>query len=196
MSSAPVLQRAVERSGSRISVATLRRRLQVEVAPDADLLTIRVLDSTATGAAQLASAVAAAYDQVLAQQWRESFRVRVRQLQNLQSALQARLAQAEGELARNPNDSRLRAQCRALTDQDREILTQLRVLERGRPGLVWERAAVPKQPTISPSPGRAMAIGMLLGLLAAAVLVWWRTRRQGPTSRSSAPEQEPELPPA
>ena len=196
MSSAPVLQRAVERSGSRISVATLRRRLQVEVAPDADLLTIRVLDSTATGAAQLASAVAAAYDQVLAQQWRESFRVRVRQLQNLQSALQARLAQAEGELARNPNDSRLRAQCRALTDQDREILTQLRVLERGRPGLVWERAAVPKQPTISPSPGRAMAIGMLLGLLAAAVLVWWRTRRQGPTSRSSAPEQGPELPPA
>jgi capsular polysaccharide biosynthesis protein len=171
ISSAHVLQRAVERSGSRISVASLRQRLQVEVAPDADVLTIRVLDSTARGAAQLADAVAAAYDQVLAQQWRESFRARVRQLQNLQGALQARLAQAEGELARNPNDSRLRAQCRALTDQDREILTQLRALERSRPGLVWERAAVPKQPAISPSPGREMVIGMLVGLLAAAVLV-------------------------
>jgi uncharacterized protein involved in exopolysaccharide biosynthesis len=194
--SAHVLQRAVERSGSRISVATLRQRLQVEVAPDADVLTIRVLDSTATGAAQLANAVAAAYHQVLAQQWRESLRARVRQLQNLQSALQARLAQAGDELARNPNDSHLQAQCRALTDQDREILTQLRALEHSRPGLAWEPAAVPKQPTISPSPGRAMVIGMLLGLLAAAVLVWWRTRRQGPTSRSSAPEQGPELPPA
>jgi capsular polysaccharide biosynthesis protein len=194
ISSSPVLARAVEWSGSRISVETLRQRLEVDAAAEADVLAIRVLDSTATGAAQLANAVAAAYDQVLAQQWRESFRARVRQLQDLQSALQARLAQAEGELARNPNDSRLRAQCKALTDQDREILRQLRALERSRPVLAWERAAVPKQPTMSPSPGRAMAIGMLLGLLAAAVLVWWLTRRQGPTSRSSAPEQGPELP--
>jgi uncharacterized protein involved in exopolysaccharide biosynthesis len=194
--SAHVLQRAVERSGSRISVATLRQRLQVEVAPDADVLTIRVLDSTARGAAQLANAVAAAYDQVLAQQWRASFRAGVRELQNAQRALQARLAQAEAELARNPNDSILQARCRALTEQDRAVQERLRALERSRPGLVWERAAAPKQPTISPSPGRAMVIGMLLGLLAAAVLVWWRTRRQGPTSRSSAPEQGPELPPA
>jgi hypothetical protein len=43
-------------------------------------------------------------------------------------------------------------------------------------------------------PGRTMAIGMLLGLLASAVLVWWRTRGQGPTSRSSAPEHGPEAP--
>jgi uncharacterized protein involved in exopolysaccharide biosynthesis len=54
-----------------------------------------------------------------------------------------------------------------------------------RPSVVWQRAAVPHQP-ISPGPGRAMAVGMLLGLLASAVLVWWLTRRQGPTSRSSA----------
>jgi uncharacterized protein involved in exopolysaccharide biosynthesis len=194
MRSLPMLARAVKLSGTRISVETLRQRLEVEVAPDADVLTIRVLDSTATGAAQLANAVAAAYDQVLAQQWRESFRARVRQLQNLQSALQARLAEAEGELARNPNDSRLQAQCKALTTQDREILTQLRALERSRPVLVWERAAVPKQPTMSPSLGRAMVTGMLLGLLVAAVLVWWLTRRQGPTSGSSASEPGPEMP--
>jgi uncharacterized protein involved in exopolysaccharide biosynthesis len=66
-------------------------------------------------------------------------------------------------------------------------------LERDRPVLAWERAAVPKQP-ISPSSGRTMVLGMLLGLLAAAVLVWWRTRRQGPTSSSSATEQGPEMP--
>jgi hypothetical protein len=62
-----------------------------------------------------------------------------------------------------------------------------------RPSVVWQRAAVPQQP-ITPGPGRAMAVGMLLGLLASAVLVWWRTRGQGPTSRSSAPEQGPEMP--
>jgi uncharacterized protein involved in exopolysaccharide biosynthesis len=185
MRSSPVLAHAVKLSGSRISAETLHQRLEVEVAKDADLLTIRVVDSTATGAAQLADAVAAAYDQFLARQ----HAIALRQLQDRQRALQARLAEAKGELARIPNDPRLRAERRALTNQDREVLTQLRALERSRPVLVWERAAVPEQPTISPSPGRAMMIGMLLGLLVAAVLVWWRTRRQGPTSRSSAPEQ-------
>jgi uncharacterized protein involved in exopolysaccharide biosynthesis len=177
MSSSSVLARAVKLSGSRISVETLRQRLEVDAAKDADLLTIRVVDPTATGAAQLADAVATAYDRVLVQQFGQA----VRQLHNRQSALKARLAEAEAELARNPNDPRLRAKCGALTDQDREVLRQLRALERSRPVLVRERAAVPKQP-ISPSPGRAMVIGMLLGLLTSAVLVWWRTRGQGPTS--------------
>jgi uncharacterized protein involved in exopolysaccharide biosynthesis len=96
MRSALVLQRAVKLSGSRISVETLRQRLEIDVAAEADVLTIRVVDSTATGAAQLADAVAVAYDQVFAQQWRESFRARVRRLQ---SALRARLAEMDAKLA-------------------------------------------------------------------------------------------------
>jgi uncharacterized protein involved in exopolysaccharide biosynthesis len=185
MSSSPVLARAVKLSGRRISVETLRQRLEVEAAKDADVLTIRVVDSTAKGATQLANAIPAAYEQVVARRSRE---VAAQLLRARSEQLQARLAEAEAELARNPSDARLQAECRALTDQDREVLRQLMALERDRPVLAWERAAVPQQP-ISPSPGRAMAVGMLLGLLAAAVLVWWRTHRQGPTSRSSAPEQ-------
>jgi uncharacterized protein involved in exopolysaccharide biosynthesis len=192
MRSAPVLQRTVKLTHNRISAETLRQRLEVDAAKDADVLTIRVVDSTATGAAQLADAVAAAYDQVVA---RRSHEVATQLLRARSEQLKTRLAEAEAELARNPNDRRLRAECRVLTDQDREVLEQLRALERSRPVLAWERAAVPKQP-ISPSPGRAMVIGMLLGLLAAAVLVWWLTRRQGPTSKSSAPEQAPETPPS
>jgi uncharacterized protein involved in exopolysaccharide biosynthesis len=191
MGSSPVLEGAVKLSRSRISVQTLRQRLEVDVAKDADVLTIRVLDSTATGAAQLADAVPAAYEQVVAHQSREA----VARLLRARSKLKTRLAEAQTELARNPTDPRLLAECRVLTGQDGEVLRQLRALERSRPVLVWERAAVPKQP-ISPNPGRAMAIGMLLGLLVAAVLVWWLTRRQGPTSRSSASEPGPEMPPA
>jgi capsular polysaccharide biosynthesis protein len=71
MRSAPVLERAVKLSGSRISAETLGQRLEVEAAKDADVLTIRVVDSTATGAAQLADAVAAAYDQVVARRSHE-----------------------------------------------------------------------------------------------------------------------------
>src|SRR5215213_8599231 len=66
--SAPVLERAVKLTGNRISAETLRQRLEVEAAQDADVLTIRVVDSTATGAARLADAVATAYDQFLARQ--------------------------------------------------------------------------------------------------------------------------------
>jgi uncharacterized protein involved in exopolysaccharide biosynthesis len=183
MSSSPVLEGAVKLSGSRISVETLRQRLEVDVAQNADVLTIRVLDSTAKGAAQLANAIPAAYEQVVARRSREV----AAQALRARSALKARLAEAQGELARNPNDARLREECRALTAQDREVQRQLRALERSRPELAWERATMPKQP-ISPNSARAMVIGILLGLLAAAVLVWWRTRRQGPTSNSSAPE--------
>jgi hypothetical protein len=49
MSSSPVLEGAVKLSGSRISVETLRQRLEVDAAKDADVLTIRVVDSTAKG---------------------------------------------------------------------------------------------------------------------------------------------------
>jgi uncharacterized protein involved in exopolysaccharide biosynthesis len=118
MRSAPVLERAVKLTGNRISAETLGQRLEVDPAKDIDLLTIRVLDSTARGATQLANAVVVAYNRQLG---------------------------AEGS--------------------HRLVLA--------------ERVIVSQRP-ISPSPGPLVAIGMLLGVLAAAVLVWWLTRRQGP----------------
>ena len=197
MSSSPVLARAVTLSGSRTSVETLRQRLEVDVAQDADVLTIRAVDSTARGAAQLTDAVTAAYQEVVADQLRDRSREVVRQLRDTRSRLQARLAEVDAELAGSPNDSRLRARRAATAAQLSAAQSRLVQVEamakRIRPSLVRERAAVPKQP-ITAGPGRAMAIGMLLGLLVSAVLVWWRTRRQGPTSRSSAPEQGPEMP--
>jgi len=197
MSSAPVLARAVTLSGSRISVETLGQRLEIDAAEDADVLTIRVVDSTARGAAQLTDAVTAAYEAVLAQQLREGFRATMSQLRDTRSRLQATLAEVDAELAASPNDSRLRAQRAATVGQLSAVQSRLLQVEaiakRIRPSLVRERAAVPNQP-ITPGPGRAIAIGMLLGLLASAVLVWWRTRGQGPPSGASASEQGPELP--
>ena len=188
MRSAPVLERAVKLSGSRISVETLGQRLEVDVAPDADVLTIRVVDSTARGAAQLANAVTITYQGVVARQFREVVR-------SVRSRLEARLVGIDAELADRPNDSRLRAQREAVAQQLKQSETDWRG-EVDRRLALLERAAVPKQP-IQPSPGRkmTMAIGMLLGLLASAALVWWCTRRQGPPSGASTPEQGPEMPP-
>ncbi len=197
MSSSPVLARAVTLSGSRISVETLGQRLEVEVAPDADVLTMRVVDSTARGAAQLTDAVTAAYQEVVANQLRDRSREVVGQLRDTRSRLQARSAEINAELARDPADPVLRARRGATAEQLSVVQSRLLQVEaiakRIRPSLVRERAAVSNQP-ITLGPGRAMAIGMLLGLLASAVLVWWRTRGQGPPSGASASEQGPELP--
>lgn len=186
-----VLEHAVELSGNRISAETLRQRLEVDVAPDADVVTIRVVDSTATGAAQLADAVPFAYDQVVA---RQRARMVAEQLRIMEARcpLLNTLANDVVEPADRPNPDRVGNKCDAATlaqlwDARRRLLLQLDAAE----GSLRERAAVPEQP-IQPRPRRSIAIGVLFGLLVATVLVWWLTRRQGPTS--SAPEQGPELP--
>jgi uncharacterized protein involved in exopolysaccharide biosynthesis len=191
-----ILAPAVTLSGNRISVETLRQRLEVEVAQDtdvevgqdADVVTVRVVDSTATGAAQLANAVSAVYEQLLAQQSRRM----VAQLEERLGQLEEMLGEIDSQLARNPNDPRLLADRAGLARRLSAIQEEIRAVASRRSS-VWQPAAVPRWP-ISPSPGRPMVIGMLVGLLAAAVLAWWHTRRQGPTSQSSTPEQGPELP--
>lgn len=186
--SSAVLERAVKLSGNRISAETLGQRLQVDVAQDADLVTIRVVDSTATGAAQLADSVTLAYDRIATQQSRK---VAAQLLRVRGEPLERSLAEVQAELAGRPNDDRLRKQLEALLAQLSDLRRQLLTETRAAETILRERAAVPEQP-IQPRPGRTMAIGMLFGLLASAVLVWWLTRRQGPTA--SAPEQGPEMP--
>lgn len=179
-----VLERAVKLSGNRISAEALGQRLQVDVAQDADVVTIRVVDSTAKGAAQLADSVPLAYDQVVVQPRARRVAEQLRSM-NARCKLENTLANDVVEPAGRSNDDRLRNKCAV-------NLALLRLLQRYGPNVnLLQRAAVLEQP-IQPRPGRPMAIGMLLGLLASAVLVWWRTRRQGPTA--SAPEQGPEMP--
>ena len=203
MSSSAVLQRAVKLSGSSISAETLGQRLEVDVAQDPTrrpgqelgVITTQVVDSTAKGAAQLANAVTLAYQQVAIQQERKIIQG---QRRRMLSELETRLANIDAELAGRPNNGGLRRQRDAVAAllsqieaQHTPIVAATTVMSRAR----REVAAVPEQP-IQPRPGRriTMAIGMLLGLLVSAALAWWLTRRQGPTSSSSAPEQGPEMP--
>lgn len=188
-----VLEHAVQRSGNRISAEMLGQRLQVDVIQDADVVRIRVVDSTAKGAAQLADSVMLAYDQVVAQQRRIRVAEQLRRLE-ARCELENTLANDVVDPAGRPNDDRLREKCDAavsaeLWEARRRLLLQIDAAE----GILRERAAVPEQP-IQPRQRRPMAIGMLLGLLASAVLVWWLTRRHGPTSGSSASEPGPEMP--
>lgn len=167
ITSPAVLERAVKLSGSRISAETLVQRLKVDVVPQTNLLTIRVVDSTAKGAAQLANAVAAASRQIVNGQSREA----ISQLQRRFRQLEARSVKVSAQLALHPNDPRLRSQRKAVTHQlsvTREAITN------GVPWLEPAGAAVPEP--IPRNRGRPVAIGMLVGLLASGALAWWLGR--------------------
>jgi uncharacterized protein involved in exopolysaccharide biosynthesis len=160
ISSPAVLERAVKLSGSSLSAEALGQRLEVDVAPDADVLTIRVLDPTATGAARLADAVAAAYNQFVA----ERSRAGVDQLRKVRSRLEQRLASIDAQLATRPNDERLRRQREAVVGELGVVEKKLVVSEAVASGgpVQLQEAAIPEQP-VQPRPGRAMAVGMLVG---------------------------------
>jgi uncharacterized protein involved in exopolysaccharide biosynthesis len=150
MTSPAVLERAVKLSGSRISAETLAQRLQVDVVQETNVLTIRVVDSTAKGAAQLANAVAAASRQIVNGQSRAA----ISQLQRRFSQLETRSVEVNSQLARHPNDPRLRAQQKAVATS-------------------WSRSGIQRRP------GRPVAIGILVGLLVSGALAWWLGRPSG-----------------
>ena len=173
----------------------LGQRLEVKLTADPRLIKIRVVDSTPEGAAELANGVTLAYREVVIDQRHKGIQ---RLRSHMLSDLKTRLARIDAELAGRPNDRGLRRQRNALATQLAWLEVPFYPAEaavRVDHYLRREVAAVPDQP-IQPRPGRrvTMAIGMLVGLLAVAVLAWWHTRRQGPRSQSSTPEQGPELP--
>jgi hypothetical protein len=167
LTSPAVLARAVTLSGSRMSAEMLAQRLQVDVVPQTNALTIRVVDSTARGAAQLADAVAAASRELVNGQSRAA----ISQLQLRVSQLEARSVKVNAQLARHPNDPRLRSQRKAVAHQ---LAVTREAITNGVPRLESWGAAVAEP--IQRSRGRPVAIGMLVGLLVSAALAWWLGR--------------------
>lgn len=179
--SSEVLRRAAALSGGKLSGRALAQRLNVDPSRDADVLIIRMSDSSAEGAAELADAVGAAYERFAAEQSRAT----LERLRDTRSRLEARLAGIQAQLAKSPNDGRLLRQRDAMSQELSDIERQLvdvEVLAGSNRILMRERAGVPEQP-IQPAPRRSMAIGMLFGLVGSGALAWWLSGRQ--SSRAS-----------
>ena len=160
-----------------MSAETLAQRLQVDVVPETNLLTIRVVDSTAKGAVQLANAVAAATRQIVNGQSRAA----ISRLQSRFSQLESRSVEVNSQLARDPNDPRLRAQRKAVAHQ-LEPVRQAMVS-----GVPWlESAGAAMSEPIQRRPGRPVAIGILVGLLVSGALAWWVDRPSGTLTMAAA----------
>jgi len=154
LSSSTVLQRAVELSGSRISAERLRQGLEVDVAQDTaypyysqvEVITIRVVDSTAKGAAQLANAVSLASRQVVAEQQDAAARRVAVALARRQRQLEGEIDALDHQLAADRGNRRLQADREARLQE----LKRLESLRRSPPmymaSQVWlEQAAIPAE---------------------------------------------------
>jgi capsular polysaccharide biosynthesis protein len=174
ITSRPVLERAAK---ARTSVGSLQAGLAVEVAEDADVITIRVRDASPEGAARLARAVGTAYNEFVLEQSAESARREVRQLEVVANELKAELQRIAVALESNQDDPVLQAKQVAVREQLNATVTRSQGLAaRAKVGVspvqLQEPAAVPEQP-VQPAPRRGAMAGLLLGLVASAAVAWW-----------------------
>jgi uncharacterized protein involved in exopolysaccharide biosynthesis len=186
-----VLNRVVALNGDRMTRKELEKRLTVEPARDADLITIRVLGDTPQEAATLADTVVRAYREVVAKQANDAARQAVASVTERQRQLESEIATLDGQLRAQPDNPRLKANRDAKTRQLNTLADQSEQARRDTARAartaetVKEEAALPDE-RAQPKPLRNAAIGALLALVVAAGLVWWLNGRQ-PTSGRAWP---------
>jgi uncharacterized protein involved in exopolysaccharide biosynthesis len=184
MVSPVVLDRAVRGVEGRVSVKQLRERLVAEPSTESDLVTLRVRDSDAQGAAALVTAVGGAYRATLVERAKGEHNRAVEQAQATMKTLRERLAGLNDRLRAAPDDATVRSQRDAvaglLGQAQRREQELLLAGPANDPVALLERVEVPEEPA-QPQPLRLVALGGLLGSVLAAGLAWWLAgRRQAP----------------
>jgi capsular polysaccharide biosynthesis protein len=191
-SSPVVLDRTVALIDGRLTRKELEKRLTVEPARDADVITIRVLDATPKQAAGLADAVVRAYRDVLAQQSNNAARQEAAAAARRQQRLANEIDTLNGQLQNEPSNPRLLANRAAKEKQLSQLADQVEAVRRDadratrRAEGFQETAALPEAPA-APKPLRTAVIGALLAMIVAAGLAWWLNGRRPAAERQSSP---------
>jgi capsular polysaccharide biosynthesis protein len=181
----PVLKAAADHSGRRIPVKTLRQRMSVEVAQDSDLITIHVLDRTPQGAAELAAAVARAYQDYVAEQ----SRAELEGLRAAQSRLEKRLANIDAA-PQGALEGPLAPRRAAVMQKLAEIETQILAIgdADGSSRVQLTEDATARGP-VQPATRRTMAGGALLGLVVSVALAWSLNSQRAAQAAKAAQER-------
>jgi capsular polysaccharide biosynthesis protein len=187
LTSPAVLDRVVTLAGGGLTRRELEQRLVVEPANDADLITIRVLDGTAQGAARLADLVVRSYQEAAAEQAEETARRTVAALEQAKRRLEAEIATVGDRLRGDRGNPRLQASLQAKGQQmqtlaNRTEEARFEAIRAARTATPQEQAVVPDVPA-QPHPKRTAAVGALLGLVGGAGLAWWLTVRPSVAAR-------------
>jgi Mrp family chromosome partitioning ATPase len=186
MTSSVVLRRALQLLGGSQSLRDVKDEL--DVAPSGDMASIAIVATgpTPQSAAALANAVATAYDRVSRERAAEQASQGIASLEKLMTRLQARLDASpkapDGRLTFR--QQQLAGQIADLQQREQDIAVQAEIYASGVE--LFERAELPAAP-IQPKPKLAMALGGLLGLLAAGGWAWWAAARDQRAERRGDP---------
>jgi predicted nucleic acid-binding Zn-ribbon protein len=129
----------------------LSKRLTVEPARDANLITIRALDATPEQAATLADTVVRAYREVVAKQTNAAVKQEITAITRRQRQLESEIATLNGQLSAQPRNPRLLAdrtakekELNSLAEQ-RETATRDAARATRRAETLRDNAAIPDE---------------------------------------------------
>lgn len=177
VASTPVLTRAVALVGDG-TVKGIRERLSVRPSADLDIITIQASDATAEGAAALANAVAAAYQELVLADVQANAERAAAQLERAQAGLRTRISELEATLAGQTGSEALQVERDAAVSQLVSLEGRARQISVDAAlygsGVQLFEAAEPPDRRTQPKPLRNAVLAGLLGLLGASALAWWR----------------------
>lgn len=183
LESATVASRAIELlpPGRDLTVREATDSLSITPSPNLDLVAIRAIQPTARGAADLANAVADAYQQLIREQVQLNATSVISELEGSRLTLRDRAETLEESLAANPDNLAIQAERDALIAQLVTLNTRIEQITvnmalYGSGVQHFEAAEAPLSPA-TPQPVRNAAIAVVLGLLAAGAFAWWRAER-------------------
>ena len=181
INSTEVLTRAALLESGRISVDTLRARVTVSPSTNLDLITIRALDPTPEGAAQLADSVGSAYEEIVAEEATENANAALAELDRSLADTQIQIDVLEARLDADPEDSVAKAErdaavAQLVTLKNRAEQISVDAALYGSGVQLFEHSEIPKSPA-SPKPLRNAAVAAMLGLLGVGAYAWWKAER-------------------
>jgi len=184
LTSPAVLDRTVRLIGGRLTRKELEKRLMVEPARDANVITVRALDNTPQRAATLADTVVRAHETVLAEQATSAAREQINAIRKRQALLKVQIAELKQQLQAQPGNAVLLTSIDAKNQELRRLAGQVEEATRSAAGatrrLETLRGTASDELAQQPQPLRNAVIGGLLGLLLGvgyAVLVQPARRR-------------------
>jgi hypothetical protein len=178
-SSPAVMAAAAAQLGGQATAAGLSRRVEVTAGEDVDVLTVTATSAESPEeAAEVADAVAAAYEQVRLAERAEERDAALASLEDQRLALEARLAEASALLVADPaaavaGQATIDVIVRQLAEMEERRATQVVAAARLGSGVESiETAQIPTEPA-GLAPVTEALVWAALGVIASTVWGWW-----------------------
>jgi capsular polysaccharide biosynthesis protein len=197
MTSLDVANRVSQQLGG-LTPADVLSAVEATPASETDIITLSAGADGADESLRLLNAVEAAYEASTRERAQAVYETALAQLQNDQRNLEAELNVALDTLASNPTDAAAARRRDSLSQEITNIQAQATELYRNRLNAesrvrFYDPSDPPTEKT-SPQPLRNAVIGALLGVVVAALLLWWRASRSRYVEQPSVAEARLGLP--